>query len=1149
MSKKVESLLDAFLALKDIDDEEVVSMIKPKKIKESLQEGISVPLNSTQEDFEEAREYLNKPEDEVELEVIDADADSIEHLKDKKDYVGQALLQCIRCRATRFIEMDKLEASEDNDEIYNKEDECPHCKAEGFGFELVGQVGKVENNNEPLTDEDEAKIENDEVNDEEVKFDNDEEVEEENKEEETELEELPETEEEEEINGDETTSHEDDDLLDLPELGDEVEEKEVEEDEEEVQESLVREYKSNLNGYAKKAWMLNKVIEAMNDQEAYYGGWLYAWPDDETEEQCEYDFGNKEDYEELEKEFERIYKKYHEDGLYNASDEVLEFAHKMDDQFDLKPIENLKKVEEVLQDKEEADEDYKPVVSDLLDSVINQDNIKFVVVNGQEVEGIDEDLEAAEFESFNVGEGYLTANIDSEDKESEDKLSVFLDYFNDEETEKVKLVDVQSSEEVFEGTKADAIEKFGDCKFVSFDAPERLELTVKDFEPTNVKDEEKDEEAELVEAICKANGYASYRINNPRTNEYWINESVRSGDDLKTIYTLFVEGLGEELVEQFKRVTGYKTELDIVNEQYGVKNEGFNGIQMSRLFELCRELGLNTIGEIDEFSKAHGNVKDEDLLVELEKEVAKKNSIKEENEVAVVEPKHEVVEMPEEEKKFLNNLGRVANDICDAITKYYGIETDPSLVVADIMQDLSLVAGTIKPEDLEDSPINNLTKEMFNDYNAMEDFVSDVSVMFGGQPLDKTPEARIGRAIRTLQGPSFSTENIFRNIGSNRFIDMANAGQVGFLTGDQVLQLGEACHKKVKESCRSFKTRKELSEAIQDCKNNNWPYRVRRSENEEFRYDLITEEYEDENIELDEAKKDEVELPVDPDAVKAEVHDSIANLVKDEVEAIQGYDEVKAQVADSHIEHADDINDTLEHIKDEEQEHIDELNDLSELIPFEKEEAKEEEVVEEPVEEEVPEQEVIEEPVEEFPVDEEFGFVEDFLDKSDDLFDEVRFDKEMNDYFKENYSEDVTYKTTKGSIDDNGVIVLEGIVKTTDSRSAITFTLTPSKEINEAFQDVEKEEILGGTTIYQVTNDLSDEVMSFSEYKEDFQRDQEFVNKIIDKWIKETKIENLCPCMLDDIAAWEFESHKAAYKQKGMDESHIKNILVSHIPE
>lgn len=93
--------------------------------------------------------------------------------------------------------------------------------------------------------------------------------------------------------------------------------------------------------YGVLAWKLGEVMMAMNNEEAYYGGWLYIWPDGETKDQCMEDFGDKESYEELRQTFEKYYKAYHDDGLYTTRQDIVDYAHQIDNKLGLEPIKNL----------------------------------------------------------------------------------------------------------------------------------------------------------------------------------------------------------------------------------------------------------------------------------------------------------------------------------------------------------------------------------------------------------------------------------------------------------------------------------------------------------------------------------------------------------------------------------------------------------------------------------------------------------------------------------------------------------------------------------------------------------------------------------------------------------------------------------------
>ena len=96
-----------------------------------------------------------------------------------------------------------------------------------------------------------------------------------------------------------------------------------------------------------RAWRLNQILMHMNDEEAYYSGWLYIWPDGETYADCEYGFETEDDYKDLEESFKSHYseKEAHKAGLYSSRgvpDQVIEDAHFWDEQLDLEPIEVIK---------------------------------------------------------------------------------------------------------------------------------------------------------------------------------------------------------------------------------------------------------------------------------------------------------------------------------------------------------------------------------------------------------------------------------------------------------------------------------------------------------------------------------------------------------------------------------------------------------------------------------------------------------------------------------------------------------------------------------------------------------------------------------------------------------------------------------------
>ena len=217
---------------------------------------------------------------------------------------------------------------------------------------------------------------------------------------------------------------------------------------------------------------MNKVISSMNDEEAYYSSWLYIWPDGETRDECEYDFSDDEDFEDLKDAFIDAYKEYHEGGLYDADEETEAYAHKWDEILELAPIENIKKVareslEEAKKDESEEDEEEEKapfLISDFFSLMMDPEEMEDIVINGFEgsYEDIPSELLELPLVSFNVADGHLVIDITKDEDPERITLGEFLPFFDDEEMEKINLVDAQETEDLFNGNKADAIEQFGD---------------------------------------------------------------------------------------------------------------------------------------------------------------------------------------------------------------------------------------------------------------------------------------------------------------------------------------------------------------------------------------------------------------------------------------------------------------------------------------------------------------------------------------------------------------------------------------------------------------------------------------------------------------------------------------------------------------
>ena len=98
--------------------------------------------------------------------------------------------------------------------------------------------------------------------------------------------------------------------------------------------------------YHDRAWRLAQIMSFMNNEDAYYSGWLYIWPDGETYEACRDDFDNEESYMELENAFIDYYadKEFHNDGLFFSKkvyNSIVDDAHMWDEHLGLKPINVL----------------------------------------------------------------------------------------------------------------------------------------------------------------------------------------------------------------------------------------------------------------------------------------------------------------------------------------------------------------------------------------------------------------------------------------------------------------------------------------------------------------------------------------------------------------------------------------------------------------------------------------------------------------------------------------------------------------------------------------------------------------------------------------------------------------------------------------
>ena len=1186
MKKENMSLLDAFIALEDLEDEE---------IQMPLNEGKAFKLRDTV-DMEKAKDFLEEQgTKEVSLEVIDVDADSLEHLKKNEEYVGQMILKCKSCIATRFINAEDLVESESEKGVYNVEDECPHCHKSGIGFILLGQVGQVK-------EEDDASFENDSLTDE-TKFEND--FEETPAEEEPVEETKPEEDEEEfkETEEDIMETSAEDDTADMEStLGDEFNpDNELKSEEEGSEESLTKdeeekEYDEPLTEIEpeeeedKKKEKKESLEEAFEAESKTVSELFDSVVEPENiETVIIYDLDSNDPEEE-------IFRGSFEDiptELFDA--ELIEFSVGLGTL--IINIDTAAEIDELTETVKDILEGFGDEFNDKI-SVWDQETGEEVFVGTKQsvLEQFGHNaflsLEAPEMIELKLRGVEIQESLKTPYKES-------LDLSDPEE----KLIyDIIMENRLKEynvgkyGTEeywiADSIRNLEDLDNIwneyILNKSESLRKEFQDVTGFGIEEDEEIEEA--LEGDAEEKLIEKAREALKASGDYAVIYAYVKGGKVyelpELVFAKDAESLKDktEIVQLRYRPTGSIRVLynHDVNEEFDYKNRK----DLSEAILECEKEGIvyrikRSVKEGYRYTLVKENVNKKPLAEdEVEQEVidTAENAPAEveETTTAVIDPR---------DAELVEKLTRIAHDTAEAIREAYGVEVDERVILADMIQDLQLVSGQVSPEELADTPMNQLTKQMFNAYNGFYAALDELVSFVTGQPITTTTAQKIQQAIDSLDSEEFSTEVIKEKIQSPQFLLALQQGNLPGITyeGDPseirlltapeeveedltikvspeevVVNDGEEDVAVIPNEGSEEKEEKSFQELVDDPENPDVtenedgtktiegdtmlkafeqginvetgevaePEELKKEEVEEevcpvcgkhpceclhedkketlYSIEYISD-YGDENDKyypnlkfevvksgndqaseikmkvtgtkeelekfikehnesinslvadgsidkdclrwlanvedikvvesLEEAKEEE--LPADPEVVKADVHSTIADLVKDEVEAIDAYEEAKAEIADTHIEHKDDIIDTIDHIEDEEKEHVDELVDAAVEIPFDKEESKEETVEETPVKEEPkPEEEIIpeEEPIE---------------------FDETKFESFVNEWFDNNVEETKLFECLTGGIKEDGTIVLEGKLHLEEDKDEdVSFELTPIKEeMNEELLD------------------------------------------------------------------------------------------------
>ena len=650
----INSLADAFLALNDILDEEIkVTNIKERS---KLKEAASVDLNNV-DDIEKAQEFRKADEktEDSELEVIDVDADSLNELKDSGSYIGKILLQCNSCKATKFVDVDKLQQNENDPELYNTEDECPHCHNTGTGYTLIGQVGKK--TEEPTLD-------NDTNNGEEAMFDNTNDVE--PQAEETPTEETSNAEDTEENNGessyDETNASDDTDELNLPELGDEFDVDDVMEDdteEESDDEDTKKVKKESLNEDANQnaKAKYNKILSLLDKANIEYDE--DDDPDQVFDDECiELVKIDGEDALGLFK------AKINGKTVYDvyAGEELLPVGKKSAEEvFNLitnKKYESLNESDNESDDDDEYEDDdneadyaednihlatsdyaagqwyegldekldmstFEGSIANLIDTFTIEDNpvnIKLLNKNGSELgiyssDDLPFNIKSQMMDTFSTEDNYLEVNV-TEDGDGTTVNDLFNYYRPDENNQTTFIVtNIDTDEEEDFEDLTEFLEKYGDYYIDGalglrtlniYIADGDLETEVEPLDDEEIeelgKENAKKEEAEVTEESLIEEIINSYpglklnRINNSLSEEYFIADSIRLNEDIDLVYKNFVKPTNnEKLIEHFKSYTGYEDEVDKFLKEHNISKEKYHKL----INESPDELGLNTEDEIE----------------------------------------------------------------------------------------------------------------------------------------------------------------------------------------------------------------------------------------------------------------------------------------------------------------------------------------------------------------------------------------------------------------------------------------------------------------------------------------------------------------------------------------------------------------------
>lgn len=806
------SIRDAFIALDQMDDEDIVTS-KPVR---RVNEGKAFNVRSTTE-MEKAEEVLNKPKKEVALEVIDTDADAIEHLKNNEEYVGQIILQCNSCKATRFLNPEDLVEDEADSDVYNVDDECPHCHATGNGYHILGQVGARE-------EESEVSLDNDSLTDE-VKFDND--LEEPTEEEPTE-EEPEEKEETQEVETEEEATEEDDTDLDS-----ELTRIESEEDEEKKNESLEEGDEDDVSTEEESEEESEEEESPITVKEFVESKFV----DPETlTDVVVIDLDTDSEKPIFTGEYVEIPQKVLNSEIvgFNVADGKLNIRASKDESEDTPKLDCLQYVindmfnddendQISIVDAESDDEIVSGTKSDIMDKIEGYtidlfDSPERLVITirsseeepdylstvdevepeisdeDQESELIEKLIEANDMSYYKVNkygtdEYWLAESI----KTREDLDIIFEKYVTDKSFKLIKeFKEVTGYKTKLDEALEDELVESDNC-ISETDALSKAQAALKNnselkaviygftnggkfncLEGGDIMEIETDRELNMANELIDRKYHPSgtvrvlYRrnvkegLNNTQVknfkNRKELSEAIKACQNNNQPYTV-----KRSLKE------GYRYTLTTINESlYDIVKDAAEEIKSKK--ESLNEsplFGNNSPFDDDDDDgfayepKSSGDVDaGSELSTDVEPEVTSTD---------IFDPR---------DRELVDKLMRIATDTKEAIESTYNVQADERFILADLIQDLRLVSGDLKPEEIERTPLNQLTLQMYDAYEGFYNELDELASALTGRQVRTSRVDKITDAVNALDGPMFTTEAIYERIQSPEFEQVLETGRV-----------------------------------------------------------------------------------------------------------------------------------------------------------------------------------------------------------------------------------------------------------------------------------------------------------------------------------------------------------------------------------